>query len=138
MIDYVCCLVFSENRSELVLIEKNRGPSSVVGRFNGPGGRIEEGETPEIAASREFLEETGVEIRSDEWSLVATITFPNCTVSYLSARISTERLHEARTMETEEVMVLGLKHVALLPMAPDLNWIIPFCNREFTAPVNLF
>jgi 8-oxo-dGTP pyrophosphatase MutT (NUDIX family) len=52
----VLCFVRREGR--LLLIRKKRGLGA--GKFNGPGGRIEPGETPEAAAVRETQEELGV------------------------------------------------------------------------------
>ncbi len=43
---------------QLLLIHKKRGLGA--GKFNGPGGRIEAGETPLVAAIREVQEEIGV------------------------------------------------------------------------------
>ena len=45
-----------------LLVERGRAPAR--GRFAFPGGRIEAGETPEEAARRELLEETGLEVGS--------------------------------------------------------------------------
>ena len=41
---WVVGFVFRNNRSEVVLQKKNR-PSFQVGKLNGPGGKIEEGES---------------------------------------------------------------------------------------------
>lgn len=51
-------LCFIIRSGEILLIEKKRGLGS--GKVNGPGGRIEAGETPEAAAVRETREEVGV------------------------------------------------------------------------------
>ena len=52
----VLCFIFQ--RSEVLLIEKLRGLGA--GKVNGPGGRIEAGESPEQAAIRELQEEIAV------------------------------------------------------------------------------
>jgi len=52
----VLCFVFQRN--EVLLIEKLRGLGA--GKVNGPGGRVESGETPEQAAIRELQEEISV------------------------------------------------------------------------------
>ena len=50
------CFVLREG--QILLIEKKRGLEA--GKVNGPGGRIEPGETPEQAAIRETQEEIGI------------------------------------------------------------------------------
>jgi 8-oxo-dGTP diphosphatase len=52
----VLCFIFQKN--EVLLIEKLRGLGA--GKVNGPGGRIEAGESPEQAAIRELQEEIAV------------------------------------------------------------------------------
>ena len=50
------CFIIS--RQEILLIHKKRGLGA--GKVNGPGGRLEQGETPLAAAVRETQEEVGV------------------------------------------------------------------------------
>ena len=52
-------LVFVVREGRILLIRKKRGLGA--GKINGPGGRIERGETPEAAAARELEEELGVQ-----------------------------------------------------------------------------
>ncbi|MGI6759293.1 MAG: NUDIX hydrolase [Bacilli bacterium] len=51
-------LVFIKCEDEILLI--NREKPSWMGRWNGIGGRIEDGETPDECAKRELFEETGM------------------------------------------------------------------------------
>src|SRR6187431_3003101 len=51
-------LLFVIRDGQILLIRKKRGLGA--GKVNGPGGRIEPGETPEQAAVREVQEEIGV------------------------------------------------------------------------------
>jgi 8-oxo-dGTP diphosphatase len=51
-------LCFVRRDGELLLIRKKRGLGA--GKVNGPGGRIEDGESAEQAAVRETFEEVGV------------------------------------------------------------------------------
>ena len=51
-------LMFVIRDEEILLIRKKRGLGA--GKINGPGGRLEDGETPEQAAVREVTEEVGV------------------------------------------------------------------------------
>ena len=56
MIKGTLCYIIAEGR--ILLIRKKTGFGA--GKFNGPGGKIEEDEVPKTAAVREFVEETGV------------------------------------------------------------------------------
>lgn len=49
---------------KLLVINKNNGP--YINRFDLPGGSLKEGETLSKAIKREFLEETGIEIKVEE------------------------------------------------------------------------
>ncbi len=56
MIKGTLCYIVTEGK--ILLIKKKTGLGE--GKFNGPGGKVEDGETAESAAVREFVEETGV------------------------------------------------------------------------------
>jgi 8-oxo-dGTP diphosphatase len=49
------------NRSEVALMTKTH-PEWQKGKLNGVGGKIDDGESPEGAMRREFLEEAGVDV----------------------------------------------------------------------------
>lgn len=55
----VATLLFIVEGGRILLIEKKRGLGA--GKVNAPGGRLEPGETPIVAAVRELKEEVGVE-----------------------------------------------------------------------------
>jgi 8-oxo-dGTP diphosphatase len=52
-------LVFVIRSGQILLIRKKRGLGA--GKINGPGGRLEPGETPQACAARELREELGVD-----------------------------------------------------------------------------
>ena len=56
---YVLGFAFNKGCTEVLLIEKKR-PNWMVGKLNGVGGHIEDGETPIDAMVREFKEETNL------------------------------------------------------------------------------
>jgi len=59
-------LCFIVMKGRILLIEKKRGLGQ--GKVNGPGGRIEPGETAEQAAIRETQEEVGITPTGVEWA----------------------------------------------------------------------
>lgn len=82
-------LLFVIRDGQILLIRKKRGLGA--GKINGPGGRLEPGETPVEAAVRETREELGVEALSptlrgelhfqfvDGYSLLCSVfTAPDC------------------------------------------------------------
>lgn len=58
MKESVACIIFNKEKDQLILIMRRDIPVWVL-----PGGGIEPGETPEQAAVREALEETGCEVQ---------------------------------------------------------------------------
>ena len=69
MIEATLCFVVRGD--EVLLIEKRRGLGS--GWYNGPGGKLEDGETPLECARREVREEVGLEVAALE--RVGELTF---------------------------------------------------------------
>lgn len=64
---YVTGLLFNERLTQVLLQKKNRGPAGVSGKYNGHGGKIEEGESPIEAIVRETIEETGIVTKPEDW-----------------------------------------------------------------------
>lgn len=65
MIRYVLGFAFN-SRMEVCLIQK-RKPAWQAGKWNGVGGKIENGEAALTAMMREFKEETGVATQPEHW-----------------------------------------------------------------------
>lgn len=62
MLEATLCFVVRDG--EVLLIEKRRGLGA--GWYNGPGGKLEDGETPRECAIREVREEIGLEVSALE------------------------------------------------------------------------
>lgn len=62
--DFTGTLLFVLRGDEVLLIRKKRGHGA--GKINGPGGKVDPGETPEQAAVRETGEEIGIRVLDPE------------------------------------------------------------------------
>jgi mutator protein MutT len=119
-----------------IFILKDR-PAWQAGKLNLPGGKIEEGETPEQAMRREFLEEIGLE--ADEFKKYGVLRDRNFVIHCFS--IGWLRNNNSvllpdlrpRAGETEKPMWLELKDAMNdARLMPNLRVIIPLlqCKIE--------
>lgn len=74
MIHATLCFVLREgSRPQILLGEKKTGFG--IGKFNGIGGKLEPGETPEEGIIREVFEEVGLILRKHDLQAAGEITF---------------------------------------------------------------
>jgi 8-oxo-dGTP diphosphatase len=122
---YVVGLLFDNNRNYVVLIRKTH-PEWQNGNLNGPGGHIEEMETPEEAMMREFKEETGLEVAL--WDEVVTLYNYSLgwEVTFFRAFGDVSKVN---SVTDEEVQIHS---AGSLPsnVIPNLRWIIPLALDE--------
>jgi 8-oxo-dGTP diphosphatase len=90
----------------VVFIEKKH-PEWQKGLLNLPGGKVEEGETPEDAMSREFLEETGLYIET--WEKFGKLNGQDYIVHLMHAHVP--NVEDAKTTTDEEVFVVDIEEV---------------------------
>ena len=134
---YVTGFMYSTDKQRVVLIEKIN-PEWQRGRLNGVGGKIEKDETPEMAMSREFEEETGVVTASGAWKVFAVITGAQKYKVYFLYTLSDD-LVNVKTVEKEKV---GIYAVDDLPqnVLHNLRWLIPMSldtKLSFSHPVQV-
>lgn len=94
----VLCFVF--RGEEVLLIEKLRGLGA--GKVNGPGGRLEDGETPEQAAVRELQEE--ISVTPDKLSKLGNVKFAFVTGYHLECWIFRADEHVGVPTESAEAI----------------------------------
>jgi 8-oxo-dGTP pyrophosphatase MutT (NUDIX family) len=120
---YCLTFLFSHDYQRVALMTKNRGPAMLIGKLCGGGGKVENGETPEEASSRETVEEFGVVVDKAEWHPVASSQGSGWYMDVFSATCD---LSQVRTMEDEPVSVhqvcdiLAAAVLAPNTIAPDL------------------
>lgn len=137
MVDYVTGLLFSPDGEMVALIRKQQ-PLRQRGRMNGLGGKVEKGESPQQAISREVHEEAGVLVPPESWTTFACIDrTPGDRVTCLFA--CSDKIFRARTMESEKVELYPVGH---LPenVIWNLRWLIPLAQDPalgFVEPVRI-
>lgn len=106
---------------QLALIRKQR-PQWQAGLLNGIGGRVERGETPDVAMAREFGEETGYD-EPVAWRLFCVVTNPAARYRIYCFH-GTGELAKLRTMTDEPVVIQ-----AAIPLPDDIvgkvRWLVP-------------
>ena len=132
---YVTGFMYSQDGKKVALIEKKQ-PAWQKELLNGIGGKIEKGETPEMAMSREFEEETGVTTDTNKWKLFSTIHREKQYKVYFFFCMS-DKVFSVKTIEEEEIFI---HDVESLPqnVISNLRWLIPMSldvQLDFENPV---
>lgn len=134
---YVLGFAFSKDRKELVLIEKQR-PLWQKGKFNGIGGKIEEGEDPIDSMVREFQEETGVKTDPDKWQNFGIMSFdPDIMggrADIYMFRMFDDIIYDCSTTESEEILIVNSDTcLNVFKCMPNLPILIPLAlSDEFS------
>lgn len=125
---YVLGFIFTNNKKKVLLVEK-QNPEWQKGRFNGIGGKIEEGETPEEAMDREAMEEIGVPYL---WEHDLTFTCPGGTVYVFTSFAGSDISYKQK-----EVEKLGIYSTDKLPdlVMANVKWIIPLLLADLEFPI---
>lgn len=115
--------VFNADFSQVLLIHKEH-PEHQRGKWNGLGGKYEEGETGVQCISREIEEESGLQIPTQEWVAMGRVHGEDWemdifTVSYTGV------MSDAKTLTDERVE--WFPRDAIPKTKRNLNWLIPLC-----------
>lgn len=110
MTSYVVGFLFNESRDSVAMIKKVKGPHSVIGRWNGIGGKVEDTDFNTYEAmSREFREEAGVDIVEFEWEKFAIVEGYGWRLSCF--RCFSDLVFNVATKEEEVVEILKVKPI---------------------------
>lgn len=122
-VQYVVCLLFSDDLTDVCLIKKNR-PEWQKGLLNGIGGKIEPNESTLAACIRGFAEETGVEVT--DWKLLCFQEALNKSylVYYFVAKDSAQLFH-VRSTTDEQVGAYTVKYIDTKDLVSSMSWVIP-------------
>ncbi len=122
MMQYVVGFLFAPERDWVALIKKNR-PEWAAGRLNGPGGKVEPGESWEAAMRREFREETGVDLPEMEWEHTVTIQSDKFECRFF--RSVSDQAYNVLSMTDEAVSLVWVNSMDRANVVPNLRWLIP-------------
>lgn len=118
-VSYVVGFLFSNCLTRVALITKNR-PAWQAGCLNGIGGKVEPGETPLAAMSREFHEEAGVLLH--DWRHFASMSEPGRFALEMFATVGD--VDAVRTHTDEPVTVLTVMEALQQPTVENLPWLL--------------
>lgn len=126
---YVLGFCFGPSFKTVVLIKKKTRPAWQVGRLNGLGGHIEDGETPHEAMAREFNEEAAFEDKL-EWVQFGLLHGDGWEVHLFHAHNKTishpyNLSDEGEVSEHHLDCVLGKETSKGARPLPDLRYLIP-------------
>lgn len=124
MVSYVAGFLFcgDADTASVALISKIR-PKWQVGKLNGVGGKIEEGEDAASAMRREWVEETATP--NPQWRHFATLKGAEFVVVFFTAR-GGESYPAFFVNDTDEkVNWYPVSKLHNLPVIPNLRWLIP-------------
>lgn len=106
-LQYVLGVALDLKTGFTVGLTKKRGPSFLLNKVTFPGGKMEAGEPPETAMSREMEEECGIHVPASDWLVYSVEEYDGYTLTKLVAP-STKVLC-ARTKEDEPVWHLSIE-----------------------------
>jgi len=130
---YVCGFAFDRTGYRVVLIRKTK-PLWQAGLWNGVGGKVEHGESLARAMSREFEEETSLQVPEGLWHRFLRLDGKGWIVHFF--RAFDVPVEFCRTVEEE---VVGIHQTLYLPtsVVPNLRWLVPLAlQAEFVPDVD--
>ena len=126
---YTVGFVFDKGLENVLLVGKTH-PEWQKGKFNGPGGRIEEGETPVQCMAREMKEEADLSIAEADWKEIAVIEGNDIEVVFFATEYKDEK-SDAISMTEEKVG--WFKSNELPPnVISNLRWLIPLSKDRLS------
>ena len=129
-IGVLCFIRPTENPDQILLIEKKRGLGA--GKINGPGGRVDPGESPLEAAIRETQEEVHLTPMSP--TLIGILGFQFTDGYSLRCHVFLAKDYKGQMQETDEAKPFWqpIAHIPYSQMwADDYHWFPHLLAEEF-------
>ncbi|PJE64304.1 MAG: hypothetical protein COU90_02535 [Candidatus Ryanbacteria bacterium CG10_big_fil_rev_8_21_14_0_10_43_42] len=129
MKSYTLGFVFNTDLSKVLLMEKQH-PDWQRGKYNGIGGKIEEGEESRACIVREIEEESGLSTEEADWIYIGVLKAEEYVVDvyalvYMGARTD--------AVTTTDERVEWFSTVSLPDkVIPNLRWMVPFALDKIT------
>lgn len=131
MMTYYCLgFLFDDTFDHVLLIHKRR--SLYAGLWNGVGGVVGPDEAPDIAMTRECMEETG--IWAPGWARLGWLADERQTWNVSLYAYNTNKLAEAVTKTDELVSIWNVRDVLDLNCAPHTKAIIMHARDRMLRP----
>jgi len=142
-INAVAGIILSPQHEYVLMIQKLK-PEFMRGKWNFPGGKIEPGEKPVEALSREIQEECGISIKPEAWEETAKLYSTDWYVEFFS--VTTPLIWQAKQQEQELVKTFELNDLLIPFKRTHLNVVqnVPFLvslaldKSGFKKPLELF
>ena len=136
---YVLGFLFDEAREQVLLIKKNK-PRNLAGKWNGVGGKVEDGENYLDAMMREFEEEVGIETYPANWEHCIYFTGNDSVTNKFA--ISVFRMfgdpYRYHRMEAEIPAVWMTDALPQHALVPNLKWMLPMlADRRVIFPLSI-
>lgn len=119
---YTVGFVFNATLDRVLLMHKLK-PEWQMGKLNGLGGKIEDGEDPLSCVVREIKEESGLVTQKDVWKEIGLLRARDGEVRFFGLAYSGSE-SDAKSTEAEPI---AWYDVRTLPshIVPNLAWLIP-------------
>jgi 8-oxo-dGTP diphosphatase len=134
---FVVALIFDGD--DILLIRKLR-PAFLRGLLNGPGGKMEGGETHHEAASREVKEETSLDIPRSSWKEVACLHGHSEAFGgdYAVFVVAAEHPLAGAAALTDEPLVIAKWGSLPHDVTPNIRWLVPLAkDTEVAGPAEV-
>jgi len=128
--EYVAGFLFRHEGESVALIKKNK-PEWQRDRLNGVGGKVELGETPVEAMTREFREETGAHVPELCWDKFCQLQTNGVLIHFFRSNLGDGvELRQTTDEHVDWYLVRALNFPAVCKgnVLPNLRWLIPMAK----------